>query len=113
MSHINFEIRQGNSYRVVGWQFPFDITGSEIVLTIKWPGGSIEKSTSDGGLAVEGTEINGVAVPIVYWTPTVAESREIPIGPVARYEIERRVPGGEQRTYVEGFVIGKSGVNND
>lgn len=113
MNNADFEVWRGNSYRVVGWHFPFDLTGSEFTLTIKWRNWSLSKSTADGGLVVENTEIEGETVPVVYFTPTVEESRQIPLGRVADYEVERRVEGGEQRSYVSGKVIGRGGNNND
>lgn len=113
MGTTDFEVWRGNAYRAIGWNFPFDLTGSAIVLTIKWRNWSLIKSTADGGLVTENTEVEGATVPVVYWTPTLEETRQIPLGRVADYEVERRVPGGEERTYVKGKVIGMGGKNND
>jgi len=117
MDEQDFEIWRGNAYRVVGWNFPFDLAQSEIVLTVKWRGGEITRTTADGGLLVEQTTVNGAAVPVVWWDCTEQESRQIPLaderGPRARYELERRVNNGEKRTYVHGAVIAKGGDNGD
>lgn len=112
MDATDFEVWRGNSYRVIGWNFPFDLTGSEIVLTIKWRKWSLVKSTSDGGLLIEDTVLEGESAPVVYFEPTIEESRQIPPGRLADYEVERRIDG-EERTYVTGKVIGKGGGNND
>ena len=113
MNSEDFEVWRGNSYRMAGWHFPFALDGSDIVLTIRWGGGEIIRSLVAGGLEIADAEIDGATVPVVYWTPTVAESRSIPAGRIARYEVERRVPDGEHRTYVQGYVVGVGGVNSD
>lgn len=113
MTAGDFEVWRGNSYQVVGWAFPFAIAADEIILKITWPDGGLTKSTASGGLTVVNGTIDGVVQPVVYWTPSVAESRLIPLGREAKYELERRVAGGEQRTYASGYVIGVGGDNND
>jgi len=111
MTEQDFTVWRGNSYRVVGWSFPFPLEGSDIRLTIAWRGGSFSRSLNDGGLQVESTEVNGETVPVVWFQPTVEESRLI--GANAKYEVERIVPDVEQRTYVRGSVLLEGGLNVD
>jgi len=111
MTEQDFTVWRGNSFRVVGWSFPFPLEGSEIRLTIAWRGGSFTASTANGTLTVEQMQIDGVNVPVVWFKPTVEQSRLI--GANAQYEVERILPDVEQRTYVKGKVILEGGLNID
>lgn len=105
-------MRRGNNPPVT-WRFKgadgsaFDLTGSVMVLAIVWSGGSIEKfSDGDDGLAHD--DDGGVLT----FAPTLAETRLLPVGRVARYEIERRIDG-TQVTLVEGWVEVEDGLPGD
>lgn len=116
MADQNFSVWRGNAYRVIGWQFPFDLAGSEIVLTIQFKGGggTITKTTEDGGLKVISTLLPGeiAPVPVVFWDITKEESRSLPLGRGSRYEIERK-SAIEERTYVSGWITAEGGINSD
>jgi hypothetical protein len=48
----------------------------------------------------------------ITWTPSLAESRLIPLGRVASYELERRI-GEAQEIVAWGQVEGLGGINAD
>jgi hypothetical protein len=109
----DFMIWRGNSYAMARWQFlqdaetPLDLTGSEMVMRATWSGGSVRLTTASAANLVMDAEEGTLT-----WTPSITESRSIPEGRVAKYEIERRI-GGEQRTLVQGYFVGVGGVNDD
>lgn len=86
---------------------PFPVAGSEFVLSIRWGGGSIRKSTAVG----DGFVLNETTSELA-WSPTLAETRLVPLGRLSRYEVERRI-GGTQDTLISGFITGKGGNNDD
>ena len=100
--------------RPVGWRFKdgdgnlFDLTGSSCRLSIAAAGVVLiaKNSESTDGLAID------VPGATVTWTPTLAESRLIPLGRVASYELERRI-GSAQEILAWGPVEGLGGVNAD
>lgn len=103
-------IWRGNNSPPVVWQYPagFDLTGSEIVLTVTANGAAIlDLRSANSELDID------IGARTVTWPITVAQSRLIPLGSFARYELERRVPAGEERTYCYGTVTGKGGDNSD
>lgn len=89
-------------------EVPFDLTGSELVLTIISDGSGIRKSSATGDILIPTPEDGTASLTI-----TVAESRNLiaRLGP-ARYEIERRI-GDTQRTLLYGEVRLKGGINDD
>jgi hypothetical protein len=111
-----FEIWRGNSldqhfrFLVAGAPpAPADLTGDEIVFRIAWADGAIEKSTAvaDSGLAFVDAAIGEVALFL-----TVAETRQVPRGRAAKWEIERR-RAGAQTTLAFGEVIAGDWINTD
>lgn len=60
----------------------------------------------------DGIEVTDSGQSEVTWTPTVAESRSIPLGPVAKYELEVR-DGSSQRVFLTGTITGSGGLNDD
>ncbi len=90
-----------------GTRTPMDLEGSSFVLNVAWPGGALRKGSDDGGLAVD--HVNAE----VAWRPPPAETRLVPEGRIARYEWEHREPGGRQRVFLTGFMIGEGGLNDD
>lgn len=111
MNNADISIIRGNSARQQ-WQFmvndttPLNLAGGDLVLVVKWRGGSLQRSTADGGLTMDAP--NGVLT----WSYTPAESRLLPAGRVTRYEIERR-EGDMQRTWVAGYVNARDAINDD
>ena len=100
--------------RPVGWRLKdgdgnlFDLTGSTFQLSIAAAGIVLIAKSSDAadGLAID------VPGATVTWTPTLAESRLIPLGRVASYELERRI-GTAQEIVAWGLVEGLGGINAD
>jgi hypothetical protein len=99
--------------RPIGWRFKdaagalFDITGSTFLLSISARGAVIiTKTSGEAGFVMD------VPASTVTWTPTVDESRLIPEGAIASYELERRISGG-QEILVSGPIEGMGGINAD
>ena len=100
--------------RPVGWRLKdgdgdlFDLTGSTFQLSIAAAGVVLlaKNSANADGLAID------VPNATVTWTPTLAESRLIPLGRVASYELERRI-GSAQEILAWGQVEGFGGINAD
>lgn len=86
------------------------LAGSRFILTIACGGSTpstIRKdSQTDAGLVVD------LTANTVTWTPTLPESRDIPLGKVSSYELERRI-AGDQRTWAEGRITGVGGLGDD
>lgn len=111
----DLEIVQGNNYPPAQWQFLvsmdpdvlFDITGSVFKLTVTWPGGEIEKSSDiDDDLAVD------LPTSMVVWNYSSDDSRSLPLGRIARYELERWI-GLTQQTMIKAAVAVSTGYNPD
>jgi hypothetical protein len=86
----------------------FDLMGSTFQLSIAAAGVVLITKNSDtaDGLAID------VPGATVTWTPTLAESRLIPLGRVASYELERRI-SDTQEIVAWGQVEGLGGINAD
>lgn len=87
---------------------PFDLTGYTVRLRVLVRGTAVIT-------LVSGTDahlVNGGTSGLVTWTPTVAESRLIPRGERATYELERRATGVE-RPLCAGRMRGLAGDNDD
>lgn len=100
---------RGNNAPPIVWSFPetFDLTGSSFVLTIAVGDAVVLTAKSaDGDITID-TETGYVS-----WPYSLADSRLIPIGRDAQYELERRV-GSEQRTMAYGVCEGIGGINSD
>jgi hypothetical protein len=48
----------------------------------------------------------------VFWTPPLETTRELPLGRVALYEIERRIASSQSRL-IAGFLVVREGRNSD
>jgi hypothetical protein len=90
-----------------GVRTPLDLTGNSFVLSVAWPGGSLRRTSDDGGLSVDAASAQ------VAWRPAPAEARLIPEGRIARYEWERRDASRRQGILLTGFLIGEGGLNDD
>ena len=87
----------------------FDLTGSTLFLTI---GRDTEfmisaNSTIGGGLVLD------TAASTLTWNPVLADTRTLPSGRIARYEIERRFANNSQEPLAMGFVLVTGGLNSD
>ena len=112
-------LKAGNNEPPILWQFliseepdvpmPID-PGTIFKLTISWPGGDPINHSSDAGDGI--LAIFDPANSILAWNYTIGESRLIPKGSVARYELERWL-GGSQRTFIGGPVVVSGGLNAD
>lgn len=106
----------GNNYPPIVWQFLvtenpdvlFDLAGSEFVLTVKWPGGTLSKDSAlDAAFTVD------LGSSTVTWAYTLAESRLLPRGRLSSYELERRINGSQQTFIIGHVVVDGSGSNVD
>lgn len=75
---------------------PLDLSGSEIVFSIAWEGGSLRKSTDGGGISVPAPVDGEISVVL-----DAAETLDLPTGQSARYTL-RRVIDGSEVTYLYG-----------
>lgn len=111
---VDFDLWRGSNLPPAIWApqtesgAAFPTAGSVFVLNIQWPGGFIEKSTAVSGSGF----VNNERTSELTWTPTLAESRSIPPGPVAEYFIERRI-GSYHMPFIMGVINGKGGITND
>lgn len=110
-AQYDIKVRRGNNVPVA-WRFKnadgslFGIGGDVFQLTIVWGGERIEASTEDSTLTRNDPQAT------ISWRPTLEQTRDLPDGRQATYELER-IASGEQRTLVEGFVVVEGGINGD
>jgi hypothetical protein len=109
----NFDIKQGNTDELTvafaqddEVETPLDLTGSEIVFFAQYSSEAIRKSSADGDISID-VASGTVRIPI-----TLEDSRLFPVSAYVRYEIERRMGGG-QETLLEGNLRVQSGINDD
>lgn len=100
---------RGNNAPPLVWSLPEGVptTGSVFVLTI-----SIDDDTRITRDTAAGTLELDLPHSELRWAFTTAESRQIPLGEVAGYEIERRTDGVEITEFY-GTVTGLGGLNGD
>jgi hypothetical protein len=79
-----------------------NLTGSTLQFRAQWDGGSLIKDL----------DITDAALGLAELRLTASETRSIPQGSAARYEIERRV-GSEQKTILYGRLVASGGLNLD
>lgn len=105
---LDFSLHRGTNEPVVEWAFPpsFDVD-EEWELSVSWRGGSLRASSEDGGLVVDLSER------LVRWAYAAADTRLLPLGRVATYELERRTDAGGERVYAEGHITVAGGLNRD
>jgi hypothetical protein len=100
--------------RPVAWRLQtgdgnlFDLTGSTFRLSVAAAGVVLiaKDSEASDGLVID------VSQATVTWTPSLVESRLIPLGRLASYELERRI-GDDQEIVAWGQVEGLGGINAD
>ena len=102
-------IWRGNNAPALVWIIPdgVPISGSAFFLTIGTNGTVlIAKDTTSGTLLLDPDTRR------LEWDYSTAESRLIPEGQIAEFEIERR-SGGVEITELYGFMTGLGGLNTD
>ncbi|MCX5516247.1 hypothetical protein C3941_19850 [Kaistia algarum] len=108
-TRADLTIWRGNDAPALVWNFPsLDFTGSAFALAVTIYRELVLSLTSDAGDLVIDTEAKTVS-----WTPTIEQSRSIPLGKLSRYELSRLVTDGETRTYVYGWLTGLGGDNSN
>lgn len=109
----DFTLRRGDSARFGmrfltlaegGDRLPLDLSGSALVLTIRWPDG--ELICQSGGEDSAGMFIEPLQGTIIC-SLTPEQTSRIPQGRIAAYGLVRDVAGGERRTLLAGAVIGQ------
>jgi hypothetical protein len=92
-----------------------DLTGVQARLRIVWPGGGITVASGvDAGLTIPDQTDPGSRGSIVF-APTLEQSRQVPTGRLARYELELRdfLSPGLEITALAGPVVVDGGNNPD
>jgi predicted pyridoxine 5'-phosphate oxidase superfamily flavin-nucleotide-binding protein len=113
VSAYDLSIWRGNN-PPIAWRFRnadqtlFDVSGSRFVMDISIRSVSRFRKDTD----VNDNFVVDAAASTLTWAITVAESRLIPEGRIADYEIERWI-GNEQLTLISGKLIGLGGKNFD
>lgn len=97
---------RGNNAPAIVWTLPEDgPLGAAYFLAIEAGGQLVlAADTTTGALVFDADALS--------WTPGLAESRLVPPGRVARYEIEQRADGIETTIFF-GSVTGLGGINTD
>jgi hypothetical protein len=103
-SDISFELLQDDDE-------PFDLSGSELILRIvDGKDKQIMRFSSETGGEIEITD--GAAGEFTI-SLTYAQTRLIPLGRSAQYEIERRIEDVSQENLLSGFIFAEGGRNDD
>lgn len=103
----DIEIWRGNDRPAIVWPWPEGYTASATCRLTIWFKDAVLIDAASGGGAFE---IDATARRFV-WSRTVAESRMIPLGRGAAYEIEDQ--GSGEETIFAGVVAGLGGLNLD
>ena len=104
--HVDIDIWRGNSLPPTAWAWPDNYPGTADCQLSVWIGTDLLMLVESGaGLVIDRFERRFV------WERTAAQSHLIPLGRIARYELEDRV-GGET-TIFYGTVVGLGGLNLD
>ena len=84
-----------------------DLTGSVMSLYVDTPTGRITRTTQDGTLDWDAT------AGTVTLRLSTADTRLLYRGMQSWYELERAVPGGDEDTLLEGYMIVEESINAD
>jgi hypothetical protein len=79
-----------------------NLAGSTLHFRAEWVGGFLTKDL----------EITNTALGLANLRLTKTETRDVPQGSHARYEIERRL-GADQKTILYGRLVASGGINTD
>lgn len=101
----DIEIWAGDNAPRIIWEFPFDLAGSDMRLTLRFGGRARHKLASAGEIELD------TATNRVIWAYSEADLRGRG-SDGGRYELTRIVPGGgEVRTYVYGEITIRKWAN--
>lgn len=102
--NVSFELLQDDDE-------PFDLSGSELILRIvDGKDKQIMRFSSETDSEIEITDgaAGEFAISLSY-----AQTRLIPLGRSAQYEIERRIEDVSQENLLSGFIFAEGGRNDD
>lgn len=102
-TEVAISIWLGDNAPPVIWQFPFDLTGSDARLSVKFGARLFHRTVSTGGLALD------AATDRISWAYAASDFREM--SGTGWYELTRIVTEGETRTYACGAVTLKGRIN--
>jgi len=107
-TRTDISIWRGNNAPAIVWQLPDPAPEGALYRLAAIAGGRalFEFDSAAGTLALHADPDR------LEWTPTLAQSRAVPAGRVARYEIEQRV-GETETTLFFGAITGLGGANAD
>jgi hypothetical protein len=116
---VDMDLWRGNNVPPLVWSLiaedengadiPFPMTGSVWRLTVRVRSVRLFTKTSavlGSGFAADQSTSD------LTWTPSIEESRLVPLGALTTYEVERRI-GGTQETWIIGTITGRGGINDD
>lgn len=90
-----------------------DLTGCVVVLAVAIKKNTLFEVTTANTSGSPPELVLNASVGEITWTPTLLNSRKIPVGKRAKYELEVRFPSGEERSYVTGYLNGMGGIPSD
>jgi len=109
-TQIDIDVWRGSDAPPLVWMTPdgFSLGGSVVELSIYVGPDQVASlaSGTDASLRIDDT------ARYIIWTPTLAHGRAIPLGRIARYELERRYLG-QQEALAYGAINGLGGINRD
>lgn len=116
LSLSDIEIIRGNNFPPAKWQFLasedpvefYPLDGSVFKLEVTWPGAPAIIKTTDADSEL----VIGLADSTVTWNYSTEQSRSLPLGRIARYELERWA-GGTQQSLIAGYFVVDAGANPD
>lgn len=86
---------------------PLDVTGSELVWRVVVVGTEVLRRSTPDGVVITST-VGRVEIPI-----SVADTRLLPAGSAARYELEQRIDGIERTLVYGSLLVSVWGGNDD
>lgn len=110
---VDIEIPRGSDWAIQWRIFEADgttlksLSACELVFRATWRDGAIEKRSGDGDMQLDSPSTGLAAMPL-----SVPETRSVPFGRIARYELEIR-EGGRQLPLQYGWLIGIYDINPD
>lgn len=107
-TRTDISIWRGNNAPAIVWQLPDPAPEGAVFHLVARVGGALllELGSEAGTLAFQADPDR------LEWTPTLAQSRAVPAGRIAQYEIEQRV-GETETTLFFGSITGLGGANAD
>lgn len=90
-----------------GRTVPMDLTGSDLVWRVVVGGAEVLRRMTPDGVVITAT-VGRVEIPI-----SAADTRRLPTGSTARYELEQRVDGIERTLVYGSLLVSLWGGNDD